>query len=471
MEQATHTELWAQCSGFIRDNIAPEQYETLFRDIRSEAYVPAAGSEPARLVLRVASDFIIDEIEKHYQNLVRAGIKKVYGDHVLLYYRALTIKDDPASSVLQKSTAPSPTIMAQVHAEPANPFCEPTGRDFDPQLNPRYNFENYCQSESNKIARSIGEAIGDNPSLKTFNPLFVFGESGVGKTHLIQAIGIRIKERNPQARVLYVTARLFQSQYTAAAARNINNFFHFYQSIDTLIVDDIQDLQNKPGTQNTFFHIFNHLHQHDRQIIMSSDCAPAEMEGFEARLLSRFKWGMQVELGKPDIELRRDVLRQKAEQNGIVLPQDVLEYIASNVTENVRELEGIVTSLVAHAMVMNRDISIDLARRVMANVVQMPRSRVNFEIVTDAVATHFRIAPDLIFTKSRKREISDARQVVMFLAKKLVKMPLTTIGQKLDRSHATVIHGVECVENRLSREKQFAADVQAIETAIACPQA
>ncbi len=471
MDQSAHRELWADCCQFIKDNITPEQYDTWFRDIRFEKYVPASETTRAYLILQVGSDFIIDEIERRFQALVRAGIKKTYGDGVQVYYRTLTVQSDPESAVLQKSTAPSATIMAQSKAEPANPFREPSDRDFDPQLNPRYNFENYCLSESNKIARSIGEAIGDNPSLKTFNPLFVFGPSGVGKTHLIQAIGIRVKERNPQARVLYVTARLFQSQYTAAAAKNINNFFHFYQSIDTLIIDDIQDLQNKPGTQNTFFHIFNHLHHHDRQIIMSSDCAPSEMEGFEARLLSRFKWGMQVELDRPDIDLRREVLRQKAEQNGIVLPADVMEYIAANVTENVRELEGIVVSLIAHATVMNREISIDLARRVMANAVKIQRRQVNFEMVTDAVASYFKITPNLLFTKTRRREIADARHVVMYLAKKLVKMPLTTIGQKLDRTHATVIHGVQCVENRLSHEKKFAADVDAIESAIATREA
>ena len=367
----------------------------------------------------------------------------------------------------QKGSEPSPSIMAQSKAPAANPFAPVSKSDFDPQLNPRYTFENYCESDSNKIARSIGEAIANNPSLKTFNPLFVFGPSGVGKTHLIQAIGIRIKERNPQARVLYVTARLFQSQYTAAAAKNINDFFHFYQSIDTLIIDDIQDLQNMPGTQNTFFHIFNHLHQHDRQIIMSSDCAPSEMEGFEARLLSRFKWGMQVELERPDIALRRNVLKLKADSDGLLLPADVSEFIASNVTQSVRELEGIVVSLLAHATVLNRDISLDLAKRVMSNAVKIKRHQVNFEMVADAVASHYGISSDLFFTKSRRREVSDARQVVMYLAKKLIKMPLTTIGQKLDRSHATVIYGCQTIENRITTEKKLAADIDAIETAIA----
>ena len=458
--ELTHQELWAKCCRFIKDNITTEQYDTWFRDITSESYADG------RLVLTVQSSFFADQLEERHQGVLRAGIRKVYGDGVQLYYRFRVIQSDNSSLIDQKSAGSSPTILAQVKAQPANPFKQPDTQDFDPQLNPRYTFENYCSSDSNKIARSIGMAIGDNPSLKTFNPLFVFGPSGVGKTHLIQAIGIRIKERNPHARVLYVTARLFQSQYTAAAAKNINSFFHFYQSIDCLIIDDIQDLQNMPVTQNTFFHIFNHLHQHDRQIIMSSDCAPAEMEGFEARLLSRFKWGMQVELERPDITLRRDVLKLKAEQDGLAIPGEVTEYIASNVTQSVRELEGIVVSLMAHATVLNREISLDLARRVMSNAIKIKRRQINFEMITEAVASHYNICPDLLFTKSRKREVSDARQIVMYLAKKIGKMPLTTIGHKIDRTHATVIYACNTIEDRIATEKKLAADIDAIEAAI-----
>ena len=458
--ELTHQELWAKCCRFIKDNITTEQYDTWFRDITSESYADG------RLVLTVQSSFFADQLEERHQGVLRAGIRKVYGDGVQLYYRFRVIQSDNSSLIDQKSAGSSPTILAQVKAQPANPFKQPDTQDFDPQLNPRYTFENYCSSDSNKIARSIGMAIGDNPSLKTFNPLFVFGPSGVGKTHLIQAIGIRIKERNPHARVLYVTARLFQSQYTAAAAKNINSFFHFYQSIDCLIIDDIQDLQNMPGTQNTFFHIFNHLHQHDRQIIMSSDCAPAEMEGFEARLLSRFKWGMQVELERPDITLRRDVLKLKAEQDGLAIPGEVTEYIASNVTQSVRELEGIVVSLMAHATVLNREISLDLARRVMSNAIKIKRRQINVEMITEAVASHYNICPDLLFTKSRKREVSDARQIVMYLAKKIGKMPLTTIGHKIDRTHATVIYACNTIEDRIATEKKLAADIDAIEAAI-----
>lgn len=458
-----YQELWGECCQFIKDNIKPQQYDAWFSSITAESFDEVKRS----LILKVPSSFFVDQLEERFQPIVRAAVKKAFGEGVQIFYCYRTVESDPTTNNVQKGLGSSPTILAQVKAQPANPFRQDNNEDFDPQLNPRYTFENYCQSPSNMIAYSIGETIGNNPSVKTFNPLFVFGPAGVGKTHLIQAIGIRVKERNPQARVLYVTARLFQSQYTAAAAKNINNFFHFYQSIDTLIIDDIQDLQNLPGTQNTFFHIFNHLHQHNRQIIMSSDRSPAEMEGFEERLLSRFKWGAQVELERPDIELRRDVLKLKAEQDGLSIPCDVAEFIASNVTNSVRELEGVMASLMAHATVLNRDISLDLARRVMANAVKINRRQVNFEMIAEAVASHYHIDTDLLYGKSRKREVSDARQVVMYLAKKIAKMPLTTIGHKLDRTHATVIYSCTNIENRLSTEKELAGDLDAIEASLA----
>ncbi len=457
---STHEELWTRCCEFIKDNLSDEQYNTWFRDIRSISYADG------KLVVAVKSQFFLEQLQERYQALLRSGIRKVYGENVKLYFRIPTVSGDPAGYNVQRNNGNSPVILDQRHAPAANPFREPTTEDFDPQLNSHYTFENYCLSNCNKIARSIGESIGDNPSLRTFNPLFVFGPSGVGKTHLIQAIGIRIKERNPGARVLYTTARLFQNQYTAAAAKNINSFFHFYQSVDTLIIDDVQDLQGMAGTQNCFFHIFNHLHLNNKQIIMSSDCAPSDMEGFEARLLNRFKWGMQVELERPDINLRRDVLKLKSEQSGIELSADVAEYIAGNVTQSVRELEGVLVSLVAHATCLNSEITLDLARRVVANAVRIQRRKINFEMIADAVAEGFNITPDLIFTKNRKRDVADARQVVMYLAKKLAKMSMTAIGKKLDRTHATVIHACTAVDDRIKLCKKFASQIDTIEAAI-----
>ncbi|MDE6826782.1 MAG: chromosomal replication initiator protein DnaA, partial [Paramuribaculum sp.] len=302
---------------------------------------------------------------------------------------------------------------------------------------------------------------------KTFNPLFVFGPPGVGKTHLIQAIGIKIKEKRPQTRVLYLTARLFESQYTTAVRQGkINDFISFYQSIDVLIIDDIQDLIGKQKTQNAFFHIFNHLIQNQKQLIMSSDCAPAQMEGMEGRLLSRFKWGATAQLERPDFELRMDVLTQRAAQDGLTIPTEVLGYIAENVTDSIRELEGIVVSLLAHATVLNREIDVDLARKVMANAVKISRKQINFEMIAQQVSAYYNITPDQLFTKTRKREVSDARQIVMYLAKKHANMSLIAIGTRLARTHATVLYGCNTIEQRLGLEKKLREEVDAIEKAI-----
>ena len=459
--EKNHQQLCDDCLQFIKDNIPAPQYESWFKPITS------LGFEDRKLRLMLPSPFVVDVLEQRYFDVLTSAIKKVYGTGVTLTYFYRQVKNEPATTVGVRTSAPSPTIVAQSKTQPANPFQPQKQQAFDPQLNPRYTFENYCAGESNKIARAIGETVATNPSVKTFNPLFVFGPTGVGKTHLIQAIGVRLKETNPEARVLYVNARLFESQYTAASMKGeTNNFFHFYQSIDTLIIDDIQDLHKKPATQNTFFHIFNHLHQNNKQIIMSSDCAPADMEGFEERLLSRFKWGMSVQLEKPDYELRRNVLRQKAEQDGIELSDDVIDYIAANVTESIRDLEGVMVSLIGRATVLNCDITLELAESVIANAVKINRKQVNFELILEHVCAYYKTDPDSIFTKSRKREISDSRQMLMYLAKKLTKMPFTAIGSRIDRNYATVIYACKNIEERLMLEKQLRDDVAAIENAI-----
>ena len=455
----THEELWAECLSFIKDNLDESQYNAWFRDITSLRF------EDGVLHLFVPSDLFVDYIEDKYLNLLGAAIRKIFGEGVQLRYAYNVKADDPETMVDLASARKSPTIVRQTFgSEAANPFRPQPVAGIDPQLNPRYTLENYCCSPSNKIAYSIAESIAQNPSIKTFNPFFVFGATGVGKTHLIQGVGIRIKELNQQARVLYVTARLFESQYTTAVAKGeTNKFFNFYQSIDTLIVDDIQDLQNKPSTQNTFFNIFNHLHLNNKQIILSSDRAPAEMEGFEARLLGRFKWGMSVLLEKPDLTLRRDVLIQKSAQDGIELSDEVIDYIAGNVTESIRDLEGVMVSLVAHATVLNVPITLDLAKTVVGNAIKITRRQLNFEIIAREVSTYYGIEPDSLFTKSRKREISDARQMAMYLAKKLVNMPLTAIGHHVSRSHATVIYAIKNIDERLAVERQLQDDVRQIE--------
>lgn len=467
--QKSPRQLWDECCAILRDNLPEEQFRAWFEPIPTPDFVDEfdeAGENVVRrnLSLCLKSPFCKEHIEKNYLSILAPTLRRVYGKNVQLFYKYNQVGNRPDTVITEKGMTSSPVLSRQGHGL----FQTEVARAFDSQLNPRYTFENYCSSSSNKIARAIGEAIADDPKLKTFNPLFVFGPTGVGKTHLIQAIGIKIKEQDPRARVLYVSARFFESQFTVASRNGkVNEFINFYQSIDTLIIDDIQDLIDKEKTQNTFFHIFNHLHQNQKQIILSSDCCPTQLKGMADRLISRFKWGMTVELERPDPALRRMVLRLKSEQEGLALDPEVMDFIAENVTNSVRELEGVVLSLLAHATVMNREITIDLARMVMNNVVRLQKqTSINFEMITEGVANHFKIDSDLIFSKTRKREVSDARQMVMYLAKKHSKMSLTAIGARLLRNYATVIHGCKNIEERLPYEKQLQMDVAAIEKAI-----
>lgn len=452
-----HIQLWEQCLQIFKDNLRPEQYSAWFAPITSISF------DGSKLWLRVPTIFFVEQLEERYLQLLSATLRRVYGPDVKLHYRYNVVGSDPASSVGLESPQPSPAIRVPV----SNPFNQvQVNDDFDSRLNPKNTFGNYCPGNSNKIARAIGQTIASDPNCKTFNPLFVFGPTGVGKTHLIQAVGIGIKERDPKARVLYLSARLFESQYTAAATAKpsrVNEFINFYQSIDVLIIDDIQDLMHKPSTQTAFFHIFNHLYHNQRQIIMSSDCAPSVMKDMHERLLSRFKCGMTCELEKPDFSLRRAVLERKAAQEGLDIPAEVLDFIASNVSDSIRELEGIMVSLVAHATILNRPITLDLARTVLGNAVKLHKRTVNFEMITQSVSDYYKIDPDAIFAKSRKREISDARQMVMFLARRDAKMPVTAIGTRLSRTHATVLHACRNIEERLSLEAKLRDDLQKIE--------
>ena len=413
---------WNKCLEIFRDNLKTEQFEAWFKPI-----VPIEYHDNT-LVLKVPSPFFIEQLEERFFNILSHTLKKAFGPEIKLFYRFEQVSNEPSTSVTYGSSKPSPAVAPRPGAT-SNPFQQQEAPDIDAQLNPHYTFENYCGSVCNKVARSIGEAIANDPKCKTFNPLFIFGAPGVGKTHLIQAIGIRIKELNPSMRVLYITARLFESQYTTAQRNGkINDFMNFYQSIDTLIIDDIQDLIGKSRTQNTFYHIFDHLMRNSKQLILASDCCPSKMEGMEERLLSRFKMGMTAELERPDYELRKEVLTQKAEQDGLELPADVVDYIATNVKVN--------------------------------------KPQINFERIAQTVAGYYDIDPDQIFTKSRKREISDARQMVMYLAKKHAKMPFTAIGTRLSRTHATVLYACKNIEERLPIEKQLQEDVTKIEASL-----
>ena len=452
---------WNRCLDVIKANIPAEQFNAWFAPIVAVDF----DQEKNRVTLRVPSQFYIEKLEDRYLSILSAALKKVFGENVKLNYKYNVIGSDDASAVEQPMDNSSVKLQQDLKIRKphvANPFEQDDRHDeIDPQLNPRYTFENYCSSMSNKLAVSVADAIATHPDMKTYNPLFVFGSTGVGKTHLLQAIGIKLKENNPRMRVLYVSSRVFESQYTTAVIqKKVNDFINFYQSIDVLLLDDIQEFAGKEKTQNTFFHIFNHLHQHQRQLVMSSDCRPSDLDGMVPRLISRFKWGMTVELEKPDYELRRKFLAMKAAQDGLNIADEVLDFIASQVTESVRELEGIMVALLAHATMLDQDITIELARSVIGNTVKVNQRQLTFELIAETVADYYNLSTDLIYGKSRKREISDARQLVMYLAKKEAQMSSPSIGAKLDRTHATVLHACIQIEQRMSIEKDFSREVQ-----------
>ena len=452
---------WEKCLRLFQDNVSPEHYRAWFEPLEYQ------GFENNRILLHVPSLFFAEQIEAKFYSLMSRTFERVFGSDFKVAFNYNVVNREPDSEISIESPKKSPIIenkLERSQQQVVNPFHKVDYGDIDPQLNPKYTFENYCDSVSNKLAVSIGKAIANDPRCKTFNPLFVFGPTGVGKTHLIEAIGIKSKEVNPRSRVLYITARVFESQYTTAVRNNkVNEFINFYQSIDVLIIDDIQDLAGKTATQNTFFHIFNHLHQNQKQLIMSSDCRPVDMDGMVPRLMSRFKWGMTVELGAPDYELRREVLAMRARQDGLSIPAEILDYIAANVTDSIRELEGIVVSLLAHATMLNQEISMDLARAVMSNAVKVSKRQVTFDLIAETVCGYYNLETDLLYSKSRRREISDARQVVMYLAKKFTPMSSTNIGVRLSRNHATVLYACSSIEQRMALEKQLREDIAIIE--------
>ena len=340
----------------------------------------------------------------------------------------------------------------------------PAPQDLDPHLNPNYNFENFIKGNSNEFSRTVGETGAKNPA-RTFNPLFLYGPSGVGKTHLINAIGTRIKELYPEKRVLYVSAHLFQVQYTDSVRTNhFNDFISFYQTIDVLIIDDIQEFAGVTKTQNTFFHIFNHLHQNGKQLILTSDRAPVMLQGMEERLLTRFKWGLVAELEKPDVELRKNILRNKIRRDGLNIPESVINYIAENVNESVRELEGIINSLLAQSIIFKRDVDIDLAERIVRKAVRCESKPITIEDIIAKVCSHYEIEESAIHTKTRKREVVQVRQVAMFLAKKHTDASSSKIGQLIgNKDHATVLHACKIVKDQVEVDKSFKADIEEIE--------
>ena len=453
--------LWNKCLCFIRDNVNATAFQTWFEPIRPISYDGNA------LTIGVPSPFFYEYLEEKYVGLLRAAIYKVIGEGTELMYSILTDKTNQISVEIEGTRRSDAVTQKNVSAvnktpEPCQAIAAP--QDLDPHLNPNYIFENFVKGASNEFSRAVAVAVAKNPA-RTFNPFFLYGPSGVGKTHLVNAVGTRIKELYPQKRVLYVSAHLFQVQYTDSVRTNhFNDFISFYQTIDVLIIDDVQELAGLTKTQNTFFHIFNHLHQSGKQLIMTSDRAPSMLQGMEDRLLTRFKWGLVAELERPDAELRKNILRSKIRRDGLSIPESVIAYIADNVNENVRELEGIVNSLLAQSILFKRDIDMDMARRIVGKATrQTEQKALTINQIIDKVCDHYGMQTSLLFSKTRKREIVQARQLAMYLAKEHTDNSLSKIGKMIgNKDHATVLHACRTVKGQIEIDKNFRAEVEEI---------
>lgn len=374
----------------------------------------------------------------------------------------LTVDIEPVNT---QPLTPRAKIQVTGSNRAPSPLQAPMPQDLDPQLNRNYSFENFIEGVSNKLPRSVGQAIAEHPKQSTFNPLFIYGASGVGKTHLVNAIGAKIKELHPTKRVLYVSAHLFQVQYTDSVRKNtVNDFINFYQTIDVLIIDDVQEFASLTKTQNTFFHIFNHLHQNGRQLILTSDRPPTALQGMEERLLTRFKWGLLAELEKPNQQLRHDILENKIRQDGLKIPEEVIDFVSENVNDSVRELEGIVNSLMAYSVVWNRDIDLPLAEQILKRAVKQENKPVTIDFILDKVCGYFNVKQEDVFTKCRKQPVAQVRQIAMYLAQKHTNLSLARIGSLIGkRTHATVLHSCSVVEDRLHVDKAFKSKMDEIE--------
>ena len=465
MIENDYVNLWNHCLQMIHDNVPETTFKTWFEPI-----VPLKYEDKA-LTIGVPSPFFYEFLEEKFADLLRATLNKQIGEGTRLMYSVLTDKTNHISvnmeSTNRSSAVPAHQTIRNGNKTPS-PMQAPAPQDLDPHLNPNYNFENFIKGISNEFSRTVGETVALNPA-KTFNPLFLYGPSGVGKTHLTNAIGTRIKELYPEKRVLYISAHLFQVQYTDSVRTNhFNDFINFYQTIDVLIIDDIQEFAGVTKTQNTFFHIFNHLHQNGKQLILTSDRAPVMLQGMEERLLTRFKWGLVAELEKPDKELRKNILRNKIHRDGLNIPDNVINYIAENVDESVRELEGIVNSLLAQSILFKRDIDMDLAERIIRKAVRIIENKpITIEEIIAKVCEHYKMDESVLHTKSRKREIVQVRQVAMYLAKKHTDTSTSKIGYLIGkRDHATVIHACKIMKDLVEVDKDMKAEIEEIEASL-----
>ena len=461
--QKSHKALWDNCLHLIKQNVTEQTFKTWFEPIVFESY----NEEQKTVLVQVPSPYVYEYLEQYYVRLMAWALSNSFKTNVRLTYRLVTDKEhkltqDVESEQPMDVEAPAATVRGNKSPTVVDAA---TPQDLNPRLDPKKTFDNYIEGSSNKLPRTVGLSIAEHPGKSTFNPFFIYGPSGCGKTHLINAIGVQCKKMYPHKRVLYVSARLFQVQFTDSVRQNTtNDFINFYQSIDVLIVDDIQEWVNSPKTLDTFFHIFDHLFRLGKQIILASDRPPVDLTGVKDRLLTRFSCGLIAELEKPNAQLCIDILNSKCRRDGLKIPADVIAYIAQTANGSVRDLEGVLNSLMAYSIVYNSNVDMHLAERIIKRSVKVDNHPLTIDDIMERVCQHYGVTQQQVVSKSRKREFVQVRQVAMYLAQKHTKMPASRIGLLIgSRDHSTVIHSCSTIEKRLKIDKSFADELNSIE--------
>ena len=466
-----HEKTWERCLEVIQDNVSPQSFKTWFEPIR------ALKLQDSVLTIQVPSQFFYEWLEEHYISLLKKTIRKELGTDGRLEYSIImengfqsahpyTVKVPQSNT--RETKNPSVSLPIDVANSPIkNPFVIPGLRKIkvESHLNANYSFDNFIEGDCNRLARSAGYAVAQKPGGTAFNPLLVYGGVGLGKTHLIHAIGIEIKKNHPDKTILYVPAEKFTQQFIESVRNNTSgDFLQFYQMMDVLIIDDVQFLAGKEKTQDVFFHIFNHLHQSGKQLVITSDKAPVEMQGMEQRLLSRFKWGLSADLQTPGLETRIAILQKKMYAEGLDLPKEVVEYLAYSITTNIRELEGAMISLIAQSSLNKKAVTLDLAKQMIDKFVKNTAREVSIDYIQKVVCDYFDLPIELLKSKTRKREVVQARQIAMYFAKKMTKSSLASIGAHCGgKDHATVLHACRTVNNLQETDKQFRSYLEDLE--------
>lgn len=471
MDIPNYQAIWNNCLKVIKDNIPSNSFKTWFEPISP------VKLENNILTIQVPSPFFYEYLEEQYLDILKKTIRRELGQDAKLEYHIVMDNDTitqkqytvklPAKSGNEVKNKPVNSPLNSEENQIMNPFIFPGIKklNIDPRLNPANSFNNFVEGECNRLARSAGYAVANHPGGTAFNPLLIYGDSGLGKTHLAQAIGLETKDKFPEKTVLYVNGNKFQTQFVDSVRNNNkNDFLNFYQMIDVLIIDDVHEFSGKEKTQDIFFHIFNHLHQSGKQLILTSDKPPVELQGMEQRLLSRFKWGLSADLQSPDFETRIAILKNKTYNDGIEMPDDVLEYIATNITTNVRELEGALISLLAQSTLNKREVTHDLAKEIIDKLIKNTKHEISIDYIQKVVCNYFNISPDQLQNTTRKRETVQARQIAMFFSKSLTKCSLATIGMQIGgKDHATVLHACKTVNNLIETDKHFKHQIEEIE--------